>query len=53
MVNSTTNMSDLTALFVGAGLSEQKAKETLKNDGVTQSFKSAIEQVGTKEIFIG
>lgn len=32
-------------LFVEAGLSEQKAKETLKNDVVTQNFKSAIEQV--------
>ncbi|XP_060575052.1 glutamine--tRNA ligase-like [Ruditapes philippinarum] len=34
------------SLFVGTGLSEQKAKETLKNELVTQNLKSAIEQVG-------
>ncbi|XP_060606764.1 glutamine--tRNA ligase-like [Ruditapes philippinarum] len=34
------------SLFIGTGLSEQKAKETLKNELVTQNLKSAIEQVG-------
>ncbi|KAL4227109.1 putative glutamine--tRNA ligase [Mactra antiquata] len=37
--------ADIT-LLVNTGLSEQKAKETLKNEAVTQSMKSAIEQVG-------
>jgi len=35
----------LMELFVGTGLSEQKAKETLTNEAVSQSLKSAIEQV--------
>lgn len=38
-------MAELLADFVGTGLSEQKAKETLKNESVTQSLKAAIEQV--------
>lgn len=37
--------ADLIETFVAIGLSEQKAKETLKNDNVTQNLKSAIEQV--------
>lgn len=37
--------ADLIETFVSIGLSEQKAKETLKNDNVTQNLKSAIEQV--------
>lgn len=36
--------ADLIETFVSIGLSEQKAKETLKNDNVTQNLKSAIEQ---------
>ncbi|XP_052780975.1 glutamine--tRNA ligase-like [Mya arenaria] len=37
---------ELVLLFVGSGLSEQKAKETLKNEVVSQSLKSALDQVG-------
>ena len=37
--------ADLVKAFVAIGLSEQKAKETLKNESVTQNLKSAIEQV--------
>ncbi|XP_048738794.2 glutamine--tRNA ligase-like [Ostrea edulis] len=36
--------TDLVSSFVAIGLSEQKAKETLKNETVTQNLKSAIEQ---------
>ncbi|KAH3819313.1 glutamine--tRNA ligase-like isoform X1 [Dreissena polymorpha] len=36
---------ELVLLFVGTGLSEQKAKETLKNETVSQNLKSAIDQV--------
>ena len=36
---------ELVSLFTGAGLSEQKAKETIKNEAVTISFKQAIDQV--------
>lgn len=32
-------------LFRSVGLSEQKAKETLKNEGVSANLKEAIEQV--------
>ena len=45
------NMSEeIVLLFTGAGLSEQKAKETIKNDAVTTSFKQAIDQVKMKLI---
>lgn len=36
---------DLTATFVSIGLSEQKAKETVKNEQLSSSLKQAIEQV--------
>uniref|UniRef100_H2Z216 Probable glutamine--tRNA ligase n=1 Tax=Ciona savignyi TaxID=51511 RepID=H2Z216_CIOSA len=36
-------MPDLTSLFVAAGLTEQKANETLKNKQVSASFAEAIE----------
>ena len=32
-------------LFTNAGLSEQKAKETIKNEVVSNCFKQAIDQV--------
>ncbi|VDI54570.1 Hypothetical predicted protein [Mytilus galloprovincialis] len=35
---------DLTATFVSIGLSEQKAKETVKNEQLSSSLKQAIEQ---------
>ena len=39
-------MSDeLVELFTNAGLSEQKAKETIKNEVVSNYFKQAIDQV--------
>ena len=41
---------ELVSIFTGAGLSEQKAKETIKNEAVTLSFKQAIDQVNTKMI---
>jgi glutaminyl-tRNA synthetase len=37
--------TDLVSSFVAIGLSEQKAKETLKNETVTQNLKTAIDQV--------
>jgi len=36
---------DRVLLFVGTGLSEQKARETLKNESVSQNLITAIEQV--------
>ena len=41
---------ELVLFFTGAGLSEQKAKETIKNEAVTLSFKQAIDQVNIKMI---
>ena len=41
---------EIVLLFTGAGLSDQKAKETIKNDAVTISFKQAIDQVKIKLI---
>lgn len=38
-------MADVTALFVSIGLSEQKAKETIKNDALSSTLKDAISQV--------
>lgn len=32
--------------FIGLGLSEQKAKETLKNDNVTKTLKFILNEVG-------
>lgn len=40
-------MTTDTELFINAGLSEQKAAETLKNKNVSAAFKSAIEQCST------
>lgn len=37
-------MADVTALFVSIGLSEQKAKETIKNDALSSTLKDAISQ---------
>ncbi|XP_054634914.1 glutamine--tRNA ligase [Dunckerocampus dactyliophorus] len=37
-------MGDLTTLFVSIGLSEQKAKETLKNEALTSALKNAVTQ---------
>lgn len=39
-------MADTLTLFTSIGLSEQKAKETLKNDSLSSSLKEAITQVG-------
>lgn len=38
-------MADTLALFTSIGLSEQKAKETLKNEALSASLKDAIVQV--------
>lgn len=38
-------MADTLALFTSVGLSEQKAKETLKNEALSASLKDAIVQV--------
>lgn len=37
--------ADTVKLFVSIGLSEQKAKETIKNNAVSQNLKEVIEQV--------
>lgn len=39
-------MADTLTLFTSIGLSEQKAKETLKNDSLSSSLKETITQVG-------
>lgn len=39
-------MADSLTLFTSIGLSEQKAKETLKNEALSSSLKEAINQVG-------
>lgn len=41
-------MADLVALFTSIGLSEQKAKETLKNDQLSSALKDAITRVKLK-----
>lgn len=38
-------MADILTLFTSIGLSEQKAKETLKNEALSSSLKEAIAQV--------
>uniref|UniRef100_A0A3B4DGN9 Glutamine--tRNA ligase n=1 Tax=Pygocentrus nattereri TaxID=42514 RepID=A0A3B4DGN9_PYGNA len=47
-------MADLVALFTSVGLSEQKAKETLKNEGLSSALRDAIVQarqlLGSKDI---
>ncbi|XP_030639799.1 glutamine--tRNA ligase isoform X2 [Chanos chanos] len=40
-------MADLVALFTSVGLSEQKAKETLKNEALSSALKDAISQAQT------
>uniref|UniRef100_A0A671KYT9 Glutamine--tRNA ligase n=1 Tax=Sinocyclocheilus anshuiensis TaxID=1608454 RepID=A0A671KYT9_9TELE len=37
-------MADAVSIFMSVGLSEQKAKETLKNEALSSTFKKAIEQ---------
>lgn len=37
-------------LFVSIGLSDQKAKETLKNEQVTENLKQAIQVVRTEPV---
>nr|XP_055024703.1 glutamine--tRNA ligase [Misgurnus anguillicaudatus] len=37
-------MADVVSLFMSIGLSEQKAKETLKNEALSSTLKKAIEQ---------
>lgn len=39
-------MADTLTLFTSIGLSEQKAKETLKNEALSSALKEAITQVG-------
>lgn len=39
------NMEDLVALFTSIGLSEQKAKETLKNEQLSSALRDAVIQV--------
>lgn len=39
-------MADNLALFTSIGLSEQKAKETLKNEALSSSLRDAIHKVG-------
>ncbi len=38
-------MADAVSIFMSIGLSEQKAKETLKNEALSSTLKKAIEQV--------
>lgn len=38
-------MADTLTLFTSIGLSEQKAKETLKNEALSSALKAAITQV--------
>ncbi|KAI5621950.1 glutamine--tRNA ligase, partial [Silurus asotus] len=48
------NMADLVALFTSIGLSEQKAKETLKNEQLSSALRDAVIQaqnlLGSKEV---
>lgn len=43
-------MADSLALFTSIGLSEQKAKETLKNEALSASLRDAINQVGAGKV---
>lgn len=38
-------MADTLTLFTSIGLSEQKAKETLKNEALSSALKDAVSQV--------
>lgn len=40
-------------LFTSIGLSEQKAKETLKNEGLAKSLKGIIEEVSILKVLAG
>ena len=40
-----TSTDDLVKLFAGIGLSEQKAKETVKNENLASDLKLVIEKV--------
>ena len=42
---------DLLVLFTGIGLSEQKAKETIKNNAVSKNLSGAIKEVCCSVIF--
>lgn len=41
-------MADSVALFTSIGLSEQKAKETLKNEQLSSALKDAVTQVSLR-----
>lgn len=43
-------MADNLSLFTSIGLSEQKAKETLKNETLSSSLRDAINQVGAGKV---
>lgn len=43
-------MADNLALFTSIGLSEQKAKETLKNEALSSLLRDAIKQVGAGKV---
>ncbi len=45
-------MADAVSIFMSIGLSEQKAKETLKNEALSSTLKKAIEQVHNELIRI-
>ena len=46
-VRHSANMAnELLQLFTSIGLSEQKAKETLKNQNVSENLKQVINEVG-------
>lgn len=44
-VRLAAEMADVVSLFMLIGLSEQKAKETQKNETLSSNLKKAIEQV--------
>ena len=45
LFNMATSAEELTKLFTGIGLSDQKAKETIKNESLASSLKQVIEEV--------
>ena len=47
-IASDGKMADLVQLFIGIGLSEIKAKETVKNANVSSHLKSCIDAVCKK-----
>ena len=48
---STKMANELLELFTGIGLSEQKAKETLKNQNVSDNLKQVIKEVCILDCF--